>query len=312
MVRLANRRTVGLAATLGALLVGLAPGTGPARAAPPSAVPGAQDPGLTLTLDRGDGATYYVGETMTVCISASRPATVRLVHTQGTAASSVIYQGQLSEQQCSSGPITPPVGTESLRLELLNDQGTVVTARTVTYQTAMRGAAGAESARTTSGRPIEEVYSDLLDPCTTVRQYAARQGLTPPLLRSDPRAQQTVQLAWPLLVPVLDEIAQNPARAEDLELLISSQVERSLRGQGAIYGPEQGRQALADIEGAAQRALEAWARGEQPEPGALLLASLWGDGQRRAAWRAAALGGTAPAPPVPTVGAAGAYPRCAI
>ncbi len=304
--------TIGRLATLAAFVVGVIPTVPPAFAATSATGPAAQDVSVGLTVDRGDDGAYFVGESMTVCITPSRAATVRLVHGQGTAASSVIFQGQVSEEQCSSGPITPPVGTETLRAEALDDQGNVLASRTVTYRTAMRGASGQPSARTASGRASQDVYGDLMDPCATVRQYAAQLGVTLPMLRQDTRAQQTVQQAWALLVPVLNEIATNPARAEELETLISGQVERSLRGQGGFFNPDQGRQALSAIEGAAQRGLDAWARGEQADPGLLLLASLWGDGQRRSAWRAAAGGATPPMGAGAPTSQGQSYPRCAV
>jgi hypothetical protein len=289
--------TLGRLAALGLMVIGLVPAAPAAYAGP-----AAQDATITVVVDRGEDATYYVGEALTVCISASRPGSARLVHGQGTAGSSVVFQGTLSERQCTSGPVTPPVGEESFRAELLDDQGQVVASQTVSYRTAHRGAAGTSAA---PARPGQDVYAGMLDPCATVRQYVAQQGVTLLSLRGDPRAQQTIQQAWALLLPVLNDVAANPARVEELDALIGAQVERGLRGQGAYLNPDQGQRALQAIEGAAQRGVEAWSRGEQPDSGLLFLASLWSDGQRRAAWRAAALGGGTMAP-------GPNYPRCAI
>ena len=288
--------TLGRLAALGLMVIGLVP------AAPATyAGPADQDITISVVVDRGEDATYYVGESLTVCMSASRPGTVRLVHGQGTAGSSVVFQGTLGERQCTSGPVTPTVGQESFRAELLDDQGQVIASQTVSYRTAHRGAAGASAG---SARPAQDVSAGMLDPCATVRQYVAEQGVTLLSLRGDPRAQQTIQQAWAVLLPVLNDVAANPSRVEELDALVAAQVERALRGQGAYFNPDQGQRALQAIESAAQRGVEAWSRGEQADPGLLFLASLWSDGQRRASWRAAALG--ANTPPAPN------YPRCAI
>jgi hypothetical protein len=274
-------------AALGALLIGLVPATSTTYAAP-----AAQDVSVSVVIDRGDDATYYVGESMTVCISASRPGVVRLTHSQGTVGSSVLFQDRLTERQCISGPITPPVGQENLRAELLDDQNQVVASQAVAYRTAQRGAAAGAA----SG---SDVLASLLDPCGTVRQYVTQQGVTLLSLRGDPRAQQAVQQAWALLLPVLGDIANNPARVQELDSLITAQVDRALRGQGAFLSPDQARQVLQTVESAAQRGVDSWSRGEQAEPGLLLLAQLWSDGARRASWRAAAQAGSMPGPNMP-------------
>jgi hypothetical protein len=256
---------------------------------------------VTVVVDRGEDATYYVGESLTVCLSASRPGTVRLVHGQGSAGSSVVFQGTLNERQCTSGPVTPPVGQESFRAELLDDQGQVVATHSVSYRTAQRGAASPGSA---GAQHSQDVSASLLDPCATVQQYMARQGVTLLSVRSDPRVQQTMQQAWAVLLPVLNEVATNPAKVAELDGLVNAQVERALRGQGAYLNADQAQRALQAIEGAAQRGVESWARGEQADAGLLLLASLWSDGQRRAAWRAVASGGPGPQN--------ANYPRCGV
>lgn len=80
---------------------------------------------IDIQLDRGAGATYYVGDTVTACVNltykgGSAPTTLPVTVTDLTASagggtnSSVVFSGQMGSQQCLSGPVQPPVGAETL------------------------------------------------------------------------------------------------------------------------------------------------------------------------------------------------------
>ena len=70
-----------------------------------------------------------------------------------------------------------------------------------------------------------------VDPCLTMAEQLAALGYNP--ASADPRVERTMQNAWGLLLPVLAEIAADPALAGDpraVQARIAEQVRRSLAG----------------------------------------------------------------------------------
>lgn len=105
---------------------------------------------VTVTHQRGNGATYYVGETFTVCVAFSRPALLRLSNFVNGDRVSVKDLGFTDRRRCFDITIEPPLGDEVLRFEAIED-GRVVGAGEARYQSRDRQAGQPSGSNPQSG-----------------------------------------------------------------------------------------------------------------------------------------------------------------
>ena len=115
---------------------------GPAAGSPPCPVPvdqltrgpGAATGGIAVCVDRGDGATYTAGDSITLCVTVSMPTImiypppppppVRVMNsTEGGPPRTVLADAFNGESRCISGEIEPPFGRDVFRAEVLGASG---------------------------------------------------------------------------------------------------------------------------------------------------------------------------------------------
>ncbi len=87
-------------------------------------------PSISVSVDRGHQSSYYTGENITVCTTVSRPVIVRLTDTAPTGASIVLFQGNVANQHCVPGTVTPPAGLETIRADALEGNQVIASAQT--------------------------------------------------------------------------------------------------------------------------------------------------------------------------------------
>ena len=80
---------------------------------------------LTVTVDRGDGATYNLGEMITICVWTSRPAIVQLSYFVNDVAITTRGLGTLAGWSCGEARVAWPIGWETVRAEAI-DAGRVI------------------------------------------------------------------------------------------------------------------------------------------------------------------------------------------
>jgi hypothetical protein len=148
-----SRKVVSLTVLAGVALTALVPAVASARSRPQAVAlcPAAEAPGgVDVCIDRGDGAVYATGETITICVTVSipmilifpppPPPLLRLTNTVNGMAPRVIFEEQLaSGQRCLDAEITPPLGDEQILAEVLGPDGRVIAADTVTYRSTAGG-----------------------------------------------------------------------------------------------------------------------------------------------------------------------------
>jgi hypothetical protein len=125
----------------------------PAAVRPAPAAAGATlpRPEVSITVDRGPGASYAVGDPITLCVAVNRTSVVRLVYRIAAAATTDAWEGQLGEGQiadrwCSETVVRQALGRETLRADLLGADGQVVASDAVSYRSeAVAGAAAPTS-----------------------------------------------------------------------------------------------------------------------------------------------------------------------
>jgi hypothetical protein len=127
------------------------------------------------------------------------------------------------------------------------------------------------------------VMLSLVDPCRGVRTAAARAGF---LLGGNPTAESIRHNAWAVMLPVLAKIATDDAVASDPTGILDFMAE-NVR-QGASYPTSRAAQVLQVVEQAATEAQEAVRQGDDVLPGRVVLAYIFSDPDRRAAWRSVA------------------------
>ena len=64
-------------------------------------------PTITVTVDRGEGAVYYVDEPITVCVTVSQPGHVRLTDIVTGAPTPGVREWYVQDQSCFTAPIAP-------------------------------------------------------------------------------------------------------------------------------------------------------------------------------------------------------------
>jgi hypothetical protein len=144
------------------------------------------------------------------------------------------------------------------------------------------------------GTTWDDAFALLLDPCRSLQVALLHSSINPTIERMNPFWSTMTRTAWPLLLPVLHQIAVRPALDHDprtVRRLINEQVSRARANESVLFTHLEADQAMQDIEDAAARGLTALARGDRTvEPGLVLLAAMWSDADRRAAWRMVASG----------------------
>lgn len=77
-------------------------------------------PAVSITVDRGPGSTYYVGDSITFCVNVATINTLPNVHmTINDSLSGVAYDGPGTlPQWCAHATISPPLGQDSLRVDI--------------------------------------------------------------------------------------------------------------------------------------------------------------------------------------------------
>jgi len=93
---------------------------------------------VTITLDRGPGATYRVGDAIRMCLAVNQPSLVRLTYrvaASGTtdAWEGLIGEGQIADRWCSETVLSQALGRETLRADVLGADGQVVATDAVSY-----------------------------------------------------------------------------------------------------------------------------------------------------------------------------------
>lgn len=113
--------------------------------------PAAEAPhGVDVCVDRGDGATYAEGESITVCVTVNilviqvfpppPPPLVRLTNTVDGMPPRVFFEEALaSGQRCLDGEIVPPLGDEVIVAEVLGPDGSLIASDTVSYRSVAAG-----------------------------------------------------------------------------------------------------------------------------------------------------------------------------
>ena len=130
------------------------------------------------------------------------------------------------------------------------------------------------------GKGADAVYEHLADPCTAVMHALLELGVNP--LSADERVRELGHGAAAVLLPVLEEVAEDPTLADDPYVLrgrIRDQVAAILRGEYVYNSPTGVEEAVARILVAALSASfqeDLWRGGFGPPPaaGQLLLRSI--------------------------------------
>jgi hypothetical protein len=95
-------------------------------------------PAITVSVDRGEGAIYYVDEPITVCVTVSQPGHVRLTDTVSGATAPGVREWYVQGQSCFTAPIDPPLGDEVLVAELLGPSRRPLASARTRYRTQLR------------------------------------------------------------------------------------------------------------------------------------------------------------------------------
>jgi hypothetical protein len=111
-----------------------------------------------ITVDRGPGASYAVGDPIRLCVAVSRPSVVRLIYRVAAAATTDAWEGQLGEGQitdrwCSDTVVRQALGRETLRADLLGADGEVVASDAVTYRSEAPAGAASPASPPPATRP---------------------------------------------------------------------------------------------------------------------------------------------------------------
>jgi hypothetical protein len=126
----------------------------------------------------------------------------------------------------------------------------------------------------------QQLWEGLVDPCQGVRNALVRQGRDPSQV-VDPDGMPVLETAWARTLPVLVEIAADPDIAVEAGAL-TALIDAQLRGLRRYASADE---VIQFIEHGAELGRAAIARDSATEPGQLLLAIIWGDPDRREAWR---------------------------
>jgi len=107
-------------------------GVGPA----PVSVAGSEDDPATENAARTtiwtDRRQYRIGDTIRICYTVSQPGYIRIVDTSSDGRSQVLLSGTDGTGGCRTGTISPPAGTERLRIEAIVG-GAVVASHEVAF-----------------------------------------------------------------------------------------------------------------------------------------------------------------------------------
>lgn len=83
---------------------------------PPTSQP--QPTTISVSIDRGPGATYYVGESMTVCVTVSSRITVRVSDNPENQPSRTIAEREMAGQECLQATVASPAGSHTIRAQV--------------------------------------------------------------------------------------------------------------------------------------------------------------------------------------------------
>ena len=136
--------------------------------------------GVDVCVDRGDGALYFEGEAVTVCVTVNipqiaifpppPPPTVRITNFLNGGNPHVVFeQAFASGNRCTTLTIVPPFGDETMRADVIGSNGSVLATDTVRYRSAARGG-GDTRIGVTVDRGSGSLYAvgDQLTACVTV------------------------------------------------------------------------------------------------------------------------------------------------
>ncbi len=112
----------------------------PAARPMPTPVPGAAPgrPEVTITVDRGPGAAYQVGDPIRMCVAVNQPSVVRLTYRVAASATAdawegLVGEGRIADRWCSETVLRQALGRETLRADLLGADGQVAASDSVSY-----------------------------------------------------------------------------------------------------------------------------------------------------------------------------------
>lgn len=88
---------------------------------------------VSISVDRGEGSTYHIGEGLTWCYQVSQPSDIRISDCPPGQACKVILQGADDGQgDCRNAIVIAPTGEETLRIEALIE-GNVIAASEIRF-----------------------------------------------------------------------------------------------------------------------------------------------------------------------------------
>ena len=125
-----------------------APAAAQSQAVAPCPVPEALN-GVEVCVDRGDGAVYFEGDPITICVTVNipqiaiypppPPPLVRVTNSVNGGPPRVLFEERMaSGQRCIHGVISPPFGVEVIRAEVIGQDGRLIASDTATYVSAPR------------------------------------------------------------------------------------------------------------------------------------------------------------------------------
>ena len=138
------------------------------QAAAPCPAPDAPN-GVDVCVDRGEGARYTEGDPIRICVTVSIPMIeiyppppaplVRVTNSVNGGTPQVLFEESLwSGQRCLTATITPPLGQEVIRAEVIGHDGRVIASDSVSYTSAPRSSTPS-TARVTVDRGVGGVYA---------------------------------------------------------------------------------------------------------------------------------------------------------
>jgi hypothetical protein len=171
---------------------------------------------ITVSVDRGDGAVYYVDEAITVYVTVSQPGHVRLTDTVAGAPAPGVREWYVLDQSCFTAPIDPPLGDEVLVAELLGPSRRPLASARTRFRTQLRPGGPLDGWPVALGAaaPMSYATCALVVPLASTLPDVARRTLASVGTQERWSAATSERVLWPVLAYYLlhpDELEQVPA-----------------------------------------------------------------------------------------------------
>jgi hypothetical protein len=221
---------------------------------------GASAPTIAVSVDRGEGAVYYVDDPITVCVTVSQPGHVRLTDTVANAAAPGLREWFVMDQSCFTSTIDPPLGDEILLVELLGPSRRPLASARTQYRTQLRPGGPLDGWQPALGTaaPLSYPTCALVVPLADTLPDVASRTLASVGAPERWSAATSQRVLWPVLAYYLlhpDELAQVPAA--DAQVALDNAIRLAVRQ--SVW--DHLRYQLDPVDAARAEARLAWCRG---------------------------------------------------